>query len=212
MIKNPAVTLKSRKFVPAWITIASIGVVRYAFGVYEHSLRGPLGLGWIAICFPEFVIFMIALIVIALIAIRLIRDTGSTVPVAVFLAGLLVAFFLPIPFPSRPPTPEEKLFLAHRSDFEQVVELARYNKLAVGLPDCPAGYFPSVKYQFLSAANCMFVDRYGDNGLTVQFIPFDFYHPILYVDRITEKPCDEADGYVEKKLDDHWYVCQGDWN
>jgi hypothetical protein len=211
MIKNPAVILKSREFISAWITIAIIGVVRYAIGVYVNIIRGSLGLGWIGICFSILVIFIVALIVISLISIRLIRHTRSILPAGVFWAGIIVVVLLPLPFPPRPPTPEEKLFLAHRSDFEQVVEFARDNKLAVAIPDCPAGYFPPAEYQFVSAAQCMFVD-YGDNGLTVQFAPFDAYHRIVYVARVTEKPCDEAYGSTEKKLDDHWYVCQEDWN
>jgi hypothetical protein len=193
------------------MTVAAclVGIVRLIWWEYYISLRGPLGFFALPALCPFSVIAVTAVFGLFLLSLISIHRTRSAIPILVLIIGVFLAFQLPLS--SRPPTPEEEFFLAQRSDFETVVQLARQAKLEQALPNCPAGYHAPLEYQFVSSAACMFVNTYDDSGLTVVFRPFESYHPIVYVDKPTKFPCNEQDAFIEKQIDDHWYVCQVDW-
>lgn len=208
MIKNLVDAFKRPDYVPVWILITVIGIVRFACGIFLNNLRGPLGLFAIAICLPLLAIFVLFFIAVIVVSILLFRRTHSLVPVGMLFAGIAVVFLLPLP--PRPSTPEEELFLAHRADFEYVVELARNNKLDHDLDN--ASWLKTPKdYEFVSAKQSIFSYFSSEKGLYMEFEPFEFYSPIIYVDVDNDKAC-SGDLNLEKKLADHWYVCQREWN
>jgi hypothetical protein len=128
--------------------------------------------------------------------------------VGALFVGIVVVFLLPLP--PAPITPEEELFWAHRSDFEHVVELARSDKLEHVINT--TGWFkPPKNYEFVSAKQWIFSYITPEKGLYMEFEPFEFYSPIIYVDVDSDKAC-SGDLNLEKKLAEHWYVCQREWN
>lgn len=200
--------------IPMVMAAICVAVVRQLWWLYLIDLRGPLGPAAVfVVCGPFVIIFTVcALVFFALVA-SSIKWTGSLIPTLVLVAGIGIAFLLPLS--PKPDTPEKLHFLQYRPDYEAVVELARNNQLEQALPDCRAGFRPPDALKHVSSKGCMHisVDNYYGRGLHVEFNPIEsFYHPVVYVEFDEfEYPCG-GDLSVEQKIDDHWYVCQRDWN
>lgn len=208
MLKNQLAGLKRTDFTPILITVVVIGILRFAIGMFFVELRGPLGLFAIAICLPVLIVAILCLIAIIIVVVKSIRRTRSIVPTFVLLGGLAIIFLIPLPPAS--PTPEEILFFEHQSDFEQVVELARNNQL---VRKSNTGLFFTIPVEYKQLSNDLSIYLYIDSerGLYIEFQPYDFYSPIVYVENDSEKSC-WGDLNVEEKLIDHWYVCEREWN
>jgi hypothetical protein len=190
----------------------SVGVVlgRYIWWTIFAKVRGPLGLLAIPLVCP----FVCAGLCFILASIGLhafaVYQTRNVIPTVVLAAGVFIAF--QIPMPARPDTPEKRHFLQHRADYEQVVEMAR-NRTLEPVPSYNLAFFPPQGLEHVSAAGYIYVYRLSsDTGFSVTFNPLErFYHPVVYNERTdTRQPC--GGGAVEQKIDDHWYVCQVDWN
>ncbi len=124
--------------------------------------------------------------------------------------GTFLAFVIPLPDP--PDTPEKLHFIEHRAEYEIVIELVQNNELEQTSSYC---LHPPENLNHVSNAGCMYVekDEYRGRGLSVRFNPIEnFYHPVVYVEfDNVDNPCG-YDSYVEQRIDDHWYVCEIEWN
>jgi hypothetical protein len=144
--------------------------------------------------------------------------TQNFAPILVLMGGTIFALIAPLPSLPQPVFPEETFFAVHRGDFEQVVTLARQNKLVCSPSGCEyvAHELPSV-YIHLSIEGRVEVYEDDFSGLTVTFRPIDFYYPIIYFERIDTRNvllhsiCTPGSRYV-RALDEHWYLCVEEWN
>lgn len=147
---------------------------------------------------------------------HLIVTVRHVTPVLVFLCGILIVFFLPLPSFLRwvKPFPEEEIFRQYRANFEHVVELARQDDLVHDDRYINnAWYVLPTEFQHLSLENSLIV--YNRPSLVVVFEPTDYYYPIVYVDdpeAINQTSECYYDGNVERQLDVHWYLCTREWN
>lgn len=139
------------------------------------------------------------------VSVYIFKSRGHFSLVLFLVGGLLLAIFLPVP-----PTLEEISFSWQRTEYEQIVELARNNQLQQG-DDCLAkNQFlpPSSYYQWSS--NCIYV--YHPNGLIVEFAPRSLARPVVFVENPTSgrfPPCWGAhESRVLKQLSEHWYICK----
>lgn len=204
-----------RMFIP--VTLAYL--VRILLHQSLEYERGPYGSLWWIIC-PiaclvgvGFVVLLVALTIIA------VRRAQHTAPAVVLIVGLGLSIFLPLPPLPLPIFPEEALFIDHRSDFEQIINLAQQDKL-----ECVTDWGCEVEarklppdFGYLSNKGHVQVSKYQyhPGSLTVTFVPFDSYYPIVYF----EKPEDRNlsaysecwDSRYTRKLDEHWYLCADDW-
>jgi hypothetical protein len=194
------------------LAAAVVAIARQLWWIYLIGLRGPLGFEvlWV-LCFPLVVIVLGLGLILVVLVILSIRRTRQAFPSVVLILGILVAFYIPLPEP--PDTPEKLHFIAYRNDYEKVVELAQNDALIQALPDCPAGFRPPANLSHVSSAGCMFLNWHDGDGLSVHFNPIEpFYHPVVYIEfDHVDNPCG-YDAYVEQRIDDHWYVCEHDWN
>ena len=201
-----------RQILVMGLAAVAVAIVRVIWWEYLVSLRGPFGFEALYIvCMPFALVVLVAFAGLAFLIIKSFRVSHNILPTVFLIFGLLMAFQIPLPAP--PPTPEKLHFLKHEAMYEAVVTLARNNLLEQALPDCPAGFRPPEDMELVSAAGCMFVEHSDDQGLVVFFNPIEpFYHPIAYVEfDETEFPCGH-DPHVEEKIEDHWYVCEREWN
>lgn len=196
-----------------------VAVARQLWWIYFVDPRGSEGFEALTYVFCPFLVLVFCFgSILIFLVVRSIRRTRQVHPTVVLILGLFVAFHLPLPEP--PDTPEKLHFIAHRSDYEAVVELARNNALAQALPDCPAGFRPPTRFSHVSSAGCMFIywNRQESDVLvlSVHFNPLDrFNHPVVYVENDhVENPCgyNIRNIYIEQRIDAHWYVCVHDWN
>jgi hypothetical protein len=186
----------------------SVGIVRQFWWQYLGTLRGPLGLlaiPWV-VC-PLIVLFVAFTIVVIFVVLRSIWLTGSILPTVCLALGIFLAF--QVPLPARPDTPEKLHFLKYRADYEETVELARSGKLDI-VSGCAVA---PTHLKHVSAAGCIRAVNYEDRGLVVFFWPLEgYYHLVAYVEfDNVEYPCG-GDPVVEQKIEDHWYVCEYEWN
>lgn len=210
---NNLVTLKSLRplFLP-FVAIIAVAVIRQLWWLYDSNLRGPLGFAGITlIVCPFLVISLTSVGVLSFIVVRSVTQTKSLLPTLFLASGIFLTF--QIPLPPRPDTPEKLHFLQYRTDYEAVVEMARNSELEQALPNCPAGFLPPEHFSHVSAAGCMSVDWDEERGLSVLFNPIEpFYHPVVYVELDNAKnPCG-YDSHVEQRVDEHWYICELEWN
>jgi hypothetical protein len=174
-------------------------------------IRGPFGLEVLFCCPLALIIVLgIPLLIFARLSIYAYRTKLGFLPISSLLIGIFAGFL--VAMPARPLLPEETHFRKYRADYEYVVELARKDELEQALPDCPAGYKPPSGYEHVSATHCIFIMRV-DNNFMVEFHPFEFYHYVLYAERIPPEkhPC-SYDSYMEKQIDEHWFVCSYEWH
>jgi hypothetical protein len=184
-----------------------------------ESARDTFGsLLWI-IC-PIACILAIGLPAILLwLAVISARYTRHFAPALVLLVGIVLIPFLPlVPLP-KPVFPEEIFFSAHRPEFEQVVTLARQNKLScieyLGC-DVLARALPP-DYEALSRDRMVqvWVRGNGQSGLTVKFWSLNQYYPIIYFEEAEDRNlfwyAECRDSRWTRKLDEHWYLCVADW-
>ena len=146
-----------------------------------NSERGPYGLlGCIILPIAGCLAFGWVVILLWIAGVTWTR-TQHVAPVLVLLGGAIFALIAPLPPLPQPVFPEETFFAAHRADFEQVVTLARQNKLACSPLGCDylADELPSA-YAYLSIAGHVEVHQDLFSVVTVTFRPFGFYYPIIY--------------------------------
>lgn len=166
-----------------------------------------------ALCIPVcFGIIPVYYLVLGFLVLISIWRTRSLLPTFLLLIGLSLAIFIPL---ERPDTPEKLHFLEYRADYEAVVELARNGELSDD-PDSHSGLLPPEEFTHVSAAGSIYVRNvnFNERGLSVLFHPFaPFYFNVTYLehDESIGSRCD-SDSVVEQKIDDHWYVCEVDWN
>lgn len=187
------------------MVLLAAGVARWLWSYYFASL--PSTLLWFAIplVFCPFLALVLGLgAVLGHLIIKATSQTRSVIPVVVFVIGIILVFQIPL---SDGPTTDEKAhFLAHRADYEAVVELARRNQLAH--EDCSYGYRPPEELAHVSTIRCLSVDTF--RVFEVQFYPLDktYYRSVLY----TEAGTCPYDSFVKQKIDEYWYVCEEEWN
>ncbi|MEP7291156.1 MAG: hypothetical protein ABI835_05205 [Chloroflexota bacterium] len=206
------------------ITLWMFLPVALAYGtrIFLHMLldstRGPLGMGWVIIC-P--IVCLAGAGLLALIvgfAIFFARKARHFAPALVLIVGIVLVPFLPLPPLPQPVFPEEEFFFANRGEFEQVVELARQDKLnclenlyldcEAAARELPVGYIE------LSIGGLVLVYSIPPAPLIVKFEPFDFYYPVYYFETPKERenyPQCSSIRFV-RKLDEHWYLCIEEWN
>ncbi len=206
---------KSRPKKSKWIYIFSglitVYIIRFGWLLYFLSLRGPFGLmGIFVILMPFLLIISIGIgIAIFILSVSYVHTQQKRTPVWVLVA-MIIGLLLPCPIPTSP-IPEVEHFALYRSDYEDFVEFIQDD---LELPECRIGFAVPIQYQRISNAHCIFVLQNDESNLVIEFSPFDWYHPIHYVedkDASTHFPC-RYDGFVEVQIDDNWYVCQRDWN
>jgi hypothetical protein len=137
------------------------------------------------------------------------------VPSFILFGGLMTSLFL-LPLPL---SPEEKVFVEHQQQYEQLVELARLDQLQHDdICRATTAFVYPEDYQHLTGEdrgeNCIFVEL--SPVFSVTFSPRSFYRPIVYVEKPTEvektRGVCGADGTIRKKLKFHWYICNRDFN
>lgn len=201
--------LKANRSLLTIITIA--GFVRLFLAGYLVSVRGPLmGIEIVfrVLC-PFYAVIITCALVLLGVFIHTLWQTRSIVTPIFLVVGVFLIFQAPLPI--VPTTPEERHFLKHRSYFEQAVDLVRNaesDKERSSLCDEVFEMLPEV---FGDDCDAWFLS--SSNSFVAVFEPFDFYHPLLYTESTDlDNPCVAADpfGWVEERIDEHWYVCMRD--
>ncbi|MFC1960204.1 hypothetical protein ACFLYO_05800 [Chloroflexota bacterium] len=206
-------TLDDRQaLIPMIVAVVCVAVARLVLREYEIGLRNLSDSGVKdALCIPVcFQIIPAYISILGFLVLFSIWRTRSLLPTILLSVGIYLAIFIPL---ERPDTPEKLHFLEHRADYEAVVELARNGEL-IAEPDTHSVFPPPEEYFHVSKAGSMYVYHYGERGLFVLFHPFtSFYFNVAYIehDESIGSRCD-SDSVVEQKIDDHWYVCEVDWN
>lgn len=177
--------------------------------------RASWNFGMASLIICPILCFIVSGLVVFILGLAFIsaRRAHHLAPAFVLLAGLALVPFLPLPPLPLPVYPEQEFFSAHRAEFEQVVNLARQDKLK-----CMSGSGCSViarKLPFdlnsISVDGIVQVARDAQSGLTLKFLPINLYYPIVYFDAPDDKrspwysECQE-DRWT-RKLDEHWYLC-----
>jgi hypothetical protein len=137
------------------------------------------------------------------------------IPSVILFGGMVISLFL-LPLP---PSPEENAFAMHKQEYQRLVELARSDQLLHSdrCRGSQAFSYPE-NYQHLkgeyTAGNCIFVEK--SPVFSVTFSPRSFYRPIVYIEEPakvenTIGACGR-DGTIRKRLDNHWFICNRDFN
>lgn len=201
----------TRSLLPVCFAVCAVTVARQLWWLYVSGTRGPTGPFALELCCPYLLLLIVSSFVLIVVVARSIHHERSILPAILLFTGIVLTFQLPLPEP--PPTPEKLHFLKYRVDYEAAIELARSDSLKQSCPNSRYGVLPPKSLEHVSAAGCIYMGRNTETGLTVHFNPLEnFYHPIVYAenDSVTV-PC-KNDPFVEEKIDDHWYVCEYDWN
>ncbi len=121
-------------------------------------------------------------------------------PLGVFALCALSPWLLPTI------TPEELYLAQHRTEYEKLVQLVRLKQLKHA-DYCQVDYYvPPVGLEELNLTSCIFVPSEPEIGMLLQ--PRVRGRFLLYTE--TGRPeivCTSSAAVVEKKLDDHWYIC-----
>jgi hypothetical protein len=170
-----------------------------------------MGLMAIPALLCPFVILLIlgcSMVVTALIV--SFKESRSLLATVTLVLGLFIAFIFPLPSP--PPLPQMLHFLEYRQDYETVLEMVRENSLTLSAARCGRGVLAPPALRHVSPS-CISVYRDQMRGLVVFFDPLeDWYHPVAFVEfDDVEFPCGR-DPFVRQKIDEHWYVCEYEWN
>jgi hypothetical protein len=159
----------------------------------------------IVIALPFLCLIVGVLCIITFWVLRKSLTVKHPAPIMVYLLGMIIAIVLPLP--SLPPLPEETHFSTYRTDYEEVVEMARSRQLEHG--NCQGGYELPSNYQHLSETGCITV--YDLQGLVVEFLPLsEFYTRVIYFEVSADAATCRNRGYLRKRIDEHWYICQHD--
>lgn len=190
-----------------------IAEIRWRWGVYAVQFRGPsvpFDEPMMALCGAE-LIGLMSLFVLLFFSVLISR---SPLPVVIMIIGVYAA--LQRPLPPEPDTPEKIFFLAHRAEYEALVDLVASNDL-----DSCHGFGPNrddllelpKAYIHLSGKSCVQIPAYAPEGLNIRFFPFEsFYHHLAYTESGNLDEFCNGDPHVEQKIDDHWFVCEYEWN
>lgn len=141
---------------------------------------------------------------LALTARHGLQAGGHPAPLIALVLGLLLAIILPAP----PPMNEPRFFATQRGEYEQLVNLARGQRLAHSRM-CAGGraFAAPPEYEQLSKY-CIKVD--SEPIFSVQFSPLHYERLIVYIDdpaRIAEVfGCDDPDGQIQQ-LEENWFFC-----
>ena len=202
MLKFLIPTSQTGRFLLIVSCIISCVVYLGKFLSTDMIWSNALGMAYI----PVFCIAGITLLVYLIITIvYCFSPNGHAAPLAFFIVGSIIAFTLPVG-----PRYEERLFNAHRSDFEQILHLARNGNLSHSQNCEPTRAFetPAEYKSFLG--NCVYVDF--QPFFSVQFWPRSYMEKIVYVEDkslINEvMGCYSSyDGYGYQQMDKNWYLC-----
>lgn len=147
-----------------------------------------------------------------LLSVTPFRDGGGALdpaPLLWLVGGIIAVHLLPLPL-----WPEERAFIAHRVDYERIVELAQQHQLEHD-DQCVSNiaFAPPSEYRHFLSENCVFVER-TQGVVVVSIAPFWFYEQLVYVETpeaIESSLSCREDGFVVKRLNEHWYICTVDW-
>jgi hypothetical protein len=154
---------------------------------------------------------VVSIIVLPLIAYFIVtiiyafKTGGHPTPLIVLILGIILAVLLP-----TPPQYEIRIFNSHRTNYENLVNLAREHRLEHSQRcNIDRSYEPPVEYKQLSA-DCILVDY--QPFFSVQFAPRIYTEQIVYIEdpnRIEDvMGCNiPQDGDYHKQLDKNWYYC-----
>jgi hypothetical protein len=129
---------------------------------------------------------------------------GHPAPMIVLVLGLLLAIVLPTP----PPYTEQRFFTSHRSEYAQLVELARNHNLEHSTRCVYDNLFEAPADYAKLSNDCLDVDY--EPFFSVRFAPRSYDQIIVYSAdpaRIHEVyGYHHADSLIEK-LDENWFYC-----
>ncbi len=131
----------------------------------------------------------------------ILRPDRTWLPAIFLLSMLLLGYGLPLPR-----LPERVFFFEHRSEFEEMVQLAMKDELPPGITQCQAdmAYELPESYEHLTK-RCVFVY----DGPVVEFTPVRGWFPVVYVDKQGHlnglSSC--IRGGIWEQLDEQWYIC-----
>jgi len=172
-------------------------------------LRASWQLGWGPATFTYFpMLVLIASVVATCILLTLAHAlvARQIIPLLVLLVSFTIALLAPPPLMH-----EESLFLSHRSDYEHLVELARTRQLS-HTDKCRGDRLaPPTGYEHL-APQCISLG--ADGGFTLDFEIRTFYRPLVYFESTSSITYHPACGVciILRQFDEHWYICQEDFN
>jgi hypothetical protein len=182
-------------------------IISFLYAIWTYiAVRTPFRYynSWLEIAlWGSVVLLAIVLFVINIVSVITERNLF---PFMIFLACALVPWFMP------ETTPQDVYFARYQKDYEKVVELAREHKLEHGGYCQENQYLPPQGYEHIIQDKCISV-KY-EPVLEIVFLTtktrgkFLFYAEALYPDRF----CSGNLGFVEKKIRNHWYVCDEYWN
>jgi len=205
--QSPPFKLSARMLVLAF----AIGIVRQLWWQYFIALPSPMGLMAIpALLCPFVILLILGCSIVVTVLIISFMQSRSLFPTVTLVLSLFIAFIFPLP--PRPPLPQTLHFLEYRQDYETVLEMVRQNSLTPSVLRCGRGVLAPRALRHVSPS-CIYVNHDQVRGLVVFFDPLDdWYHPIAFVafDNV-EYPCGR-DPFVRQKIDEHWYVCEYEWN
>jgi hypothetical protein len=157
------------------------------------------------LCLPVIPIVGTTLIIYLIITIYYcFKPHGHIAPLVVFVFGLIIAIYLPVGSGY-----EERLFNAHRPDFEQVVLLARSGKMSHS-QDCDNEWTFELPIENKNVlGECIYVDY--QPFFSVQFLPRSYIEKIVYIEdqtRIKEvMSCDSDNEGSFQQMDKNWFLC-----
>jgi MFS family permease len=181
---------------------------------YERGLS--FGFLWVIICPILCIVGAVLAAPIVGLAFISARRAHHFAPALVLIGGIVLVPFLPLPPLPLPVFPEQEFFSAHRAEFEQVVNLARQDKLKCPINvGCDSlGRDLPAEYQHLSTRGFVWVAHKTPSDITVTFWPIDSYYPVVYFDVPDDRKLswysECQDGRWVRRLDEHWYLCVGE--
>ncbi len=164
----------------------------------------------------EFLLVPAAFVYLSAFSLLYLIFRRHPLPLLLLAGGVYIVFSMP-----RLPSPEERVFVAHRAELEELVELARQRQLAEGTSDGECGrgneFVVPEAYKHFVADECMLV-RGNTELVYVEIRPYWYYDVLIYSDAPLPEhgACgDRMSGEYyrdgpPKQLDEHWFLCPRD--
>jgi hypothetical protein len=139
-------------------------------------------------------VFLLAIVLFVIHVVDVIIEKNP-LPFTIFIVCTLVPWFLP------GITPEDVSFARYGKDYEKVVEMARQHELEHAGKCKENEYLPPKGYEHLTIRKCIVV-KYEPVGGRFLF----------YAEALGPENFCGGFGLLEKKVGDHWHICDEYWN
>jgi hypothetical protein len=175
------------------------------YAVYSIvAIKSPFHYYDIFIASALFISALLLSIVLFLINLSYLIIRKEIFPLIIFMICALFSWLLPSI------SPEDVSFSLHRTNYENVVEMARQHELEQGEYCQQEEYILPDGFEDLSRNTCIIVIY--DPEFEVLFNPKVPGRFLIYTDRLSVNTFCNGFGSIDKEINNHWYICQEYWN